>query len=61
MYVMGCTMMDVVAAPKDEDAQVALRLQIKKILAEDEKLADEVSRLWDDAIPGKMLPEHERH
>ncbi len=40
---------DVVAAPKDEDAQAALRLQLKKILAEDEKLADEVSRMWQEA------------
>jgi hypothetical protein len=40
---------DVVAAPKDEDAQAALRVQIKKILAEDENLADEVSRIWEKA------------
>ena len=40
---------DVVAAPRDEDAQAALRLQLKKILAEDEKLADEVSRMWQKA------------
>ena len=37
---------DVIGAPKDKDAQAALRLQLKKILADDENLADEVSHLW---------------
>jgi len=41
--------MDVVAAPKDEDAKAALRLQLKKILAEDETLAQEILSLWQEA------------
>jgi hypothetical protein len=45
--------MDVVAAQKDEDAQAALRLQLKKILAEDGKLADEVSRMWQETKDSK--------
>jgi hypothetical protein len=40
---------DLIAAPKDEDAQAALRFQLKKILADDQNLADEVSRLWEEA------------
>ena len=36
---------DAAAAPQDEDAQAALRLQLKKLLAEDETLAVEVARL----------------
>jgi hypothetical protein len=38
-------MQDAAAAPQDEDAQAALRLQLKKLLAEDETLASEVARL----------------
>lgn len=33
--------------PDDEDAQAALRLQLRKILAEDEVLAAEVAQLWE--------------
>jgi hypothetical protein len=36
---------DAAAAPQDEDAQAALRLQLRKLLAEDETLAGEVTRL----------------
>ncbi len=36
---------DIAAAPDDPDAQAALRLQLKKLLAEDETLAAEVARL----------------
>ncbi len=39
---------DAAAAPQDEDAQGALRQQLKKILAEDEALAAEVARLWEE-------------
>lgn len=38
---------DVMASPEDKDAQAALRLQIKKILSEDEALAHEISDLWE--------------
>jgi hypothetical protein len=40
---------DVAAAPKDDDAQAAMRLQLRKILVEDESLADEVYRIWEEA------------
>lgn len=40
---------DAAAAPQDQDAQAALRLQLKKLLAEDKTLAQEVARLWEDA------------
>jgi hypothetical protein len=35
---------DVAHAPEDEDLQVALRVQLKKLLTEDRSLAEEVSR-----------------
>ena len=34
------------AAPQDGDAQAALRLQLRKLLAEDEDLAREIGRQW---------------
>lgn len=40
---------DVAAYPKDEDARAALRLQLRKLLAEDPALAAEVARLWEGA------------
>ncbi len=40
---------DVAAAPEDQDAQAALRLQLRKLLAEDTTLAAEVARLWGEA------------
>jgi len=40
---------DAAAAPHNEDVQAALCLQLKKLLAEDEALAREVARLWDEA------------
>lgn len=36
-------------APEDADAQAVLRLQLKKLLAEDEALAREVAQLWEEA------------
>ena len=36
---------DVAQAPGDEDLQVVLRVQLKKLLTEDQSLAEEVSRL----------------
>jgi hypothetical protein len=35
---------DVARAPEDEDLHVALRVQLKKLLTEDQSLAEEVSR-----------------
>lgn len=46
---------DLAAAPKDEDAQAALRLQLKKILAEDETLASDVARIWKKAKAGGVM------
>jgi len=40
---------DVAKAPADADAQAALRLQLRKLLAEDEALTAEVARLWEEA------------
>jgi len=39
---------DVAANPEDADAQAALRLQLKKLLAEDKTLAEDVARLWEE-------------
>jgi len=41
---------DVATAPDDADAQAALRLQLKKLLAEDQALAAEVTQLWEEAM-----------
>jgi hypothetical protein len=35
---------DVAQSPRDEDLQAALRVQLKKLLSEDQSLAEEVSR-----------------
>ncbi len=40
---------DVAAMPADADAQASLRLQLKKLLAEDAALAQELARLWESA------------
>jgi len=40
---------DAAAHPDDEDALAALRLQLKKLLAEDEALAQEMTRLLEQA------------
>ena len=42
-------MQDAAAASNDEDIQAALRLQVRKLLAEDAVLAREIARLWQDA------------
>jgi len=39
---------DVAESPEDEDAQAALRRQLKKLLTEDQSLAEEVSRWLDE-------------
>jgi hypothetical protein len=40
---------DAAAAPNDEDIQAALRLQLRKLLAEDAMLAREIERVWQEA------------
>jgi hypothetical protein len=42
---------DAAAHPDDEDALAALRLQLKKLLAEDQALAQELTRLLEQARP----------
>jgi len=42
---------DTAAHPDDEDALAALRLQLKKLLAEDESLAKELARLLTQSGP----------
>jgi hypothetical protein len=46
---------DVAHAPEDEDALAALRLQLRKLLAEDEALAGEVGRLWREAEAANVV------
>lgn len=41
---------DVAHNPDDEDLRTVLRVQLKKLLAEDATLAAEVSKLWDEAM-----------
>src|SRR5262249_39112118 len=40
---------DIAGSPQDADAQSALRLQLRKLLADDESLAIEVARLLEEA------------
>jgi hypothetical protein len=40
---------DVASTPTDEDALTVLRVQLKKLLTEDETLAAEVARIYDEA------------
>ena len=40
---------DAAAAPNDEDIQASLRLQLRKLLAEDAVLAGEIERVWQEA------------
>jgi hypothetical protein len=40
---------DVAKDPKDEDAQAALRLQLKKLLNDDSTLASEIAHLFEEA------------
>lgn len=42
---------DVVADPKDEDAQATLRNQLKKLMTSDEAFAAEIERLLQEAKP----------
>ncbi len=47
---------DVAANPKDEETLAALRLQLKKLLVEDEALAQELARLLQQAqAPGRTV------
>ncbi len=45
---------DLAQDPADEDAQAALRHQLKKLLAEDAILAAEVARFWQEAKPANV-------
>lgn len=46
---------DAAEAPDDADARAALRLQLRKLLAEDEQLAGDLRRLLDER-PGRSGP-----
>lgn len=43
---------DVAAQPEDEDAKAALRMQLKKLFTEDEELAGEVLKIFEEARKG---------
>jgi hypothetical protein len=40
---------EVATAPDDADAQAALRLQLRKLLTEDQNLASEINQWWENA------------
>lgn len=40
---------EVASAPDDADAQAALRLQLRKLLTEDQNLASEINQWWENA------------
>jgi hypothetical protein len=43
---------EVAAQPDDEDAKAALRMQLKKLFTEDQTLADEVLKIFEEARRG---------
>ena len=51
--------MDVANAPEDEDCQAALRVQLKKLFAHDEALANAITQILreetSDGIPGNQI------
>jgi hypothetical protein len=46
---------DVAARPDDEDALAALRLQLRKLLEEDEELAGELAGIWKQAEAANVV------
>jgi hypothetical protein len=48
---------DMAQAPANKDAQVALRLQLKKLLTEDTALAQEIAWLTQDSVVQRVLAE----
>lgn len=46
---------DVATNPQDEDAQAALRLQLRKLFAEDPAMADEVAHLVQDKVVQRVI------
>lgn len=46
---------EVAARPDDEDAVAALRLQLRKLLESDSGLADELSRIWQEAQAANVV------
>ena len=51
---------EVAAHPEDEDARAALRLQLRKLLAEDETLAREVQRMLDTPAVRQVIASGDR-
>lgn len=46
---------EVAANPEDEDALGALRIQLRKLLEEDEKLAAELTEIWQQAQAANVV------
>jgi hypothetical protein len=46
---------DVAANPDDEDAVAALRLQLRKLVEEDEELARDLTKLWQEAQAANVI------
>jgi len=46
---------DVAQQPDDEEARIALKRQLEKLLAEDDVLAADVGRLWADAKAANVV------
>jgi endonuclease/exonuclease/phosphatase family metal-dependent hydrolase len=53
---LSSALSDLAEDPADEDARAALRLQIKKLLRQDEALSSEIEPLWDEACTRGLAP-----
>jgi hypothetical protein len=46
---------EVAARPDDDDALAALRLQLRKLLEEDQQLASDLTRIWEEAQAANVV------
>jgi hypothetical protein len=46
---------EVAARPDDDDALAALRLQLRKLLEEDQQLAGDLTRIWEEAQAANVV------
>ena len=46
---------EVAAHPDDDDALASLRLQLRKLLEQDQGLADDLARIWQDAQAANVV------
>jgi len=46
---------EVAAHPEDEDALGALRIQLRKLLEEDQELAADLTKIWDEAKAANVV------